>query len=189
MMIYRTWEKMRYIYMKGICSSCDARLLLFQLVTMISVSKAIYLLAVKHTAVISLQPYKEIACRLSSKLRKHFWKLCSFTLYNSIIAIRNTQLIVTISTLKLMVWVFFRLFFFFMVWGFFAIIYRLFLTRKHLLGPSEQPFNSLYWLMQRFNNQRHVLIHRLFHWKWKDFIPCSLCSVNIYLKYSSPFNC
>lgn len=124
MMIYHTWEKMRYIYMKGICSSCDARLLLFQLVTMISVSKAIYLLALKHTAVISLQPYMEIACRLSSKLRKHFWKLCSFTLYNTIIVIRNTQLIVTISTLKLMVWGFFRFFFFLLHGlGFFLLLF------------------------------------------------------------------
>lgn len=63
---------MQYIYMKGICNNGDSRLLLFQLVTMISVSKAIYLPALKHTAVISLWPYKEIACRLFSKLRKLF---------------------------------------------------------------------------------------------------------------------
>lgn len=62
MMIYHTPEKKQYIYMKGFCNNDDARLLLFLLVTMISVSKAIYLLALKHTAVISLQPYKEIAC-------------------------------------------------------------------------------------------------------------------------------
>jgi len=71
-MIYQTQEKMQYIYMKGICNNGDARLLLFQLVTGLSFSKAIYLPALKHTAVISLQPYKEIACRLSSRLRKLF---------------------------------------------------------------------------------------------------------------------
>lgn len=73
---------MQCIYMKGMCNNGDARLLLFQLVTVISVCKAICLPALVHTAVIFLQPYKEIACGLSSKLRKLFWKLCGFTVYN-----------------------------------------------------------------------------------------------------------
>lgn len=71
-MIYRTQKNMQCIYVKGMCNNGDARLLLLQLATVISVCKAICLAALVHTAVISLQPYKEIACGLSSKLKKLF---------------------------------------------------------------------------------------------------------------------
>lgn len=94
-MMYHIQEKMQYFYINGICNNGEAGLSLFLLIKMISVSKAIYLPASKHTVMISLQPYKEITCRLSSKIRKLFWKLCSFILYNLIIAIRNTQLVMT----------------------------------------------------------------------------------------------
>lgn len=72
MMIYHTQKEMQCIYMKGMCNNGDARLLLFQLATVISVCKVICLPALVHIAVISLQPYKEIACGLYSKLRKLF---------------------------------------------------------------------------------------------------------------------
>lgn len=60
MMIYHTEKYMQCIYMKGMCNNGNVRLLLFQLATVISVCEAICLAALVHTAVISLQPYKEI---------------------------------------------------------------------------------------------------------------------------------